>query len=62
MDLEAFQKIHVKYNENYIREFIEWANKDVSVHELASQILNFHKYWYMFEYEGSYKTILLWKY
>ena len=40
-DLEAFQKIHVKYNENCIREFIEWANKDASVRELASQILNF---------------------
>ena len=22
-DLEAFQTIHIKYNENYIREFIE---------------------------------------
>ena len=61
-DLEAFQKIHVKYNKNYISEFNEWANKDASVHELASQILNFYKYWCMFEYEGSYTPNLLWKY
>ena len=61
-DLEAFQTIHIKYNENYIREFIEWANKDASVHELALQILNFYEYWHMFKYEGSYKPILLWKY
>ena len=33
-DLEAFQKIHVKYNKNYISEFNEWADKDASVHEL----------------------------
>ena len=52
-NLEAFQKIHVKYSENYIREFIKWANKDASVHELASQVLNFYEYWYMFKYEGS---------
>ena len=61
-DLEAFQTIHIKYNENYIREFIEWANKHASVHELALQILNFYEYWHMFEYEGLYKPILLWKY
>ena len=61
-DLDAFQKIHVKYDKHYIREFIEWANKDASVHEVGLQILNFYEYWYMFEYEGSYKPILLWKY
>ena len=38
-DLEAFQKIHVKYNEDFIRDFVQWANKDASIHELAAQIL-----------------------
>ena len=55
-------KLFEKYNQDFITESIEWSNKDASLHELAPQILNFYKYWYMFEYEELYKPILFWKY
>ena len=62
VDLEAFKNIHLKHKEDFIKEFIERAKKNASLHELASRILNFYEYWYMFEYEGLYKPILLLKY
>ena len=61
-DIDAFKRIHPKYNDRFAKDYNEWIENYVSLLELALNIVNLYEYKYRFDYEGGIHPILLWKY
>ena len=40
-DIEAFQKINIKYNQKYVEDCKKWLEKEVSLLDLAHNIIDY---------------------
>ena len=61
-DVDAFQKINIKYNQKYVEDYKKWVEKEASLLGLAHNIIDFYDYWYLYQKESVLKPILVWKY
>ena len=61
-DVEAFQKINIKYNQKYVEDYKKWVEKEASLLDLAHNIIDYYGYWYLYRKESVLKPILVWIY
>ena len=61
-DVDAFQKINIKYNQKYVEDYKKWVEKEASLLGLAHNIIDFYDYWYLYQKESVLKPILVWIY
>ena len=61
-DVEAFQKINIKYNQKYVEDYKKWVEKEASLLDLAHNIIDCYGYWYLYRKESVLKPILVWIY
>ena len=61
-DIEALQKINIKYNQKYVEDNKKWVEKEVPLLDLAHNIIDYYDYWYLYRKESVLKPILIWIY
>ena len=61
-DVEAFQKINIKYSQKYVEDYKKWVEKEASLLGSAHIVIDFYDYWYLYQKESVLKPILVWKY
>ena len=61
-DVEAFEKINIKYYQKYVKDYKKWVEKEASLLDLAHNIIDYYDYWYLYQKESVLKPILVWIY
>ena len=58
-DIQALQKINIKYNQKYVEDNKKWVEKEVLLLDLAHNIIDYYDYWYLYWKESVLKPILV---
>ena len=61
-DVEAFQKINIKYNQKYVEDYKKWVDKETSLLDLAQKIIDYYDNWYLHQKESVLKPMVVWIY